>query len=214
MRARASLVASALVLAAPGCDWREFDKLKEKTPVAAIAAPSGYERSDDFGPVLLALAPPTDGSATGRFFATATQRTGVDITSFDAAGRPSSIAIEQPGLDALLGAPVTAIAPLPGGGEMLLGAPGPDLGDVLVMSLEPPHATQKFIGTTGRPHYGVGLAAANLGAGAEPKNHRRGGEKVHVYVDRFPAMDKAYKTLAASDPCPLAILRACPRMTS
>jgi len=43
MRAAGVLVASLVVLAAAGCDWREFDKLKEKTPVAAITPPSGYD---------------------------------------------------------------------------------------------------------------------------------------------------------------------------
>ena len=204
MRAAGVLVASLVVLAAAGCDWREFDKLKAKTPVAAIAPPSGYDADDDFGPLLLALAAPTDGSAAGRFLATATHRTAVDFTSFDAAGRASSIAVDHPGLDELLGAPVTAIAPLPGGREVLLGAPNPSLGDVLVMSLEPPHTTQKFIGTQGEPHYGVGLAAANLGAGPEPEIVVVSGSKLHVYVDRSPTMDKAYM-VGASDPCPFEI---------
>jgi hypothetical protein len=208
MRAAGTVVASGVLVAfasAAGCDWREFDSLKQKTPVGAVAAPSGYGSSDDFGPVILALAPPADGSAAGRFMATATRRTGVAVVSYDPAGRSKGVGVQNTGLDNLQGEPITAIAPIPGGREVLLGAPNASLGDVSAMTLEPPYQVRSFIGTTGEPWYGVGLGAGNLGAGADPEIIVVSSNKLHVYVDSLPTMNKQYDSVGATDPCPIDI---------
>jgi FG-GAP repeat len=205
MRATGAVIASLLMLAAAGCDWREFDKLKEKTPVAAIAAPSGYSASDDFGPVLLALAPPTDGSSAGRFIATATLKTSLAVVSYDPSGRPTGFSPSNDGLDGLQGGPITAIGAIPGGRQVLLGAPTAFLGDVLVMSLDPPYNAAPFIGTSSDPRYGTGVAAGNLSGGADPEVVVASGNKLHVYVDSLPTMDKPYLSTGPSDPCPIDI---------
>jgi hypothetical protein len=200
MRAAGAVIASAFVLAASGCDWREFDKLKENLPVVAIGG-----SNDDFGPVLLALPPPADGSAAGRFLATATRGTAVTGVSYDAAGRPKGFGVSNTGLDLLQDGPVTALGSIPGGEDVLLGAPNPSLGDLLVMSLEPPHQTRQFIGTTGDAWFGVGVAAGQLGAGADPETVLVSSTKLHVYVDSLPTMDKVYTSTGAADPCPIDI---------
>ncbi len=93
----------ALALAGAGCDWRKFDDLKKTTPVAAISAPSNYPANGDFGPNLLAVPPPSDGSAAGRFVAAATYSTSVAVVSFDAAGSPSGVGVTGMAFDALAG---------------------------------------------------------------------------------------------------------------
>ena len=70
MRGRYGALALAVVLAGTGCDWRTFDDLAKKTPVASISAPSDYPAKDQFGSILLAVPPPQDGSSSGRFVAT------------------------------------------------------------------------------------------------------------------------------------------------
>jgi len=208
MRAAGAVFASvslSLVLSAAGCDWREFDKLKENTPVGAIAAPSGYGASDDFGPVLLALAPPTDGSAAGRFIATATLKTSLAVVSYEPTGKQSGFSPSNDGLDSLQGGPITAIGAIPGGRQVLLGAPTAFLGDVLVMSLDPPYNASPFIGTSADPRYGTGVAAGNLSGGADPEVVVASANKLHVYVDSLPTMDKPYLSTGPTDPCPIDI---------
>ncbi len=193
-----------IALASAGCDWRTFDDLKKTTPVAAIGAPSGYVASDDFGPILLPLAPPADGSAAGRFVATAVHRTSVGVISLDAAGQASGFAVSNAALDLLMQGPVTAIALVPGGRQALLGAPAPMLGDVLVMNLDaPPYTTMPFAGTSGEAQYGVGVGAGNLGGGAAPEFIVLSASTLHVYADSLPTLDKTYPSSGTTDPCPI-----------
>lgn len=191
-------------LAGAGCDWRTFDDLKKTTPVAAIGAPSGYAASDDFGPILLPLAPPADGSAAGRFVATAVSRTSVGVMSLDAAGHASGYAVAGTALDLLEQGPVTALALVPGGRQALLGAPAPTLGDVLVMNLDaPPYSTTMFRGTSNEAQYGVGVGAGSLGGGIAPDFVVLSADILHVYMDGLPTIDKTYSSSGATDPCPI-----------
>ena len=170
--------------------------------------------TDDFGRIMLALAPPADGSAAARFVddGDATDRGGV--MSLDAAGRPSGVAVDGTGLDALLGAPVTAIAPLPGGAAGAAGRADPELGDVLLMSLAPPHATQTFIGTTGRGEYGVGLAAGNIGGGPAPEFVVVSSTSCTSTSTASRPWTRRRRQSAAGDPCPIAIRVDWPRTTA
>jgi len=199
----ASKAVLVVALAGAGCDWREFDELKKKVPVASIEAPPDYPAGDDFGPILLPIAPPADGSAAGRFVATATHRTSVGVISFNAAGQPSGLGVTGPAYDILQQGPITAIAAVPGGQKALLGAPSTSLGDLLVMTLEPPYATSSFLPTVGEPQYGVGVGAGHLGGGAAPEFIVLSSNILHVYVDGQPSLDSRYESLGTADPCPI-----------
>ena len=83
----------ACALAAAACDWRAFDDLKKKVPVAALQPPGDYPAGDDFGPILLAVPPPADRSSAGRFVAAAVYHTSVAVFEFDAAGNPKGTGI-------------------------------------------------------------------------------------------------------------------------
>jgi hypothetical protein len=190
----------AAALAAVGCDWRTFDDLKNNTPVLAIGAPSGYPAGDDFGPILQPLPPPADGSAAGRFVATATHRTSVAVMSFDAAGRVSGKGVTGTAFDMLAQGPITAIAAIPGSNSVLLGAPAADLGTVLVMNVDPPFQTTTFQNVA-EAQYGVGVAAGDLGNGGAPEIVVLSSHMIHVFVDSVPAAEFPLPSRAAPDPC-------------
>ena len=204
--------ALALALVDAGCDWRQFDDLKRQTPVVAVGAPSNYPAGDDFGPILLPLAPPADGSAAGRFIGTATYKTSVGVISFDAAGNPSGVGITNDALNLLAQGPVTAIAPLPGDKQVLLGAPATAVGDVLVMDVDPPYQTKTFQ-ELAEGQYGVGIAAGNIAGGAAPEVVVMSSATMHVYADVvLPATGTEFTrtSAGAADPCPIEFTSALP----
>ena len=72
MRARDMLTAAVvLVVAGSGCDWRDFDSLRSATPVLAIQPPPEYPAGNDFAQLLVAMPPPSHGSAPARFVTSA-----------------------------------------------------------------------------------------------------------------------------------------------
>jgi hypothetical protein len=206
MRAIAAFM-FVLALAGGGCDWRKFDDLKKVTPVAAISAP--YSADGDFGANLLAVPPPSDGSAAGRFVAAATYSTSVAVVSFDAAGNPSGVGVTGNAFDLLAGGPITAIALVPDKRQVLLGAPTDDFGDALLMELDKPNpAGSRYPTTTFRPQigekqFGVGVGAGNIGGGAASELVVLSEDTLHVYVDGLATTEVARKWSGDADPCPL-----------
>ena len=198
-----------LALAGGGCDWRKFDDLKKKTPVAAISAPSNYPAKNDFGPNLLAVLPPSDGSAAGRFVAAATYSTSVAVVSFDASGSPSGVGVTGTAFDTLIGGPITAMAAVPDKRQVLLGAPTAEYGDVLLMELDKPNPTgSPYPTTTFRTgvierQFGVGVGAGHIGGGAAPELVVLSEDTLHIYVDGLVTTEVARKWSGAADPCPL-----------
>jgi hypothetical protein len=85
---------------------------------------------------------------------------------------------------------------------VLLGAPTPGLGDVVVMGLTPPYPGRSFSGTQPEGQFGVGVAAGHLGGGADPEFVVLSGSALHVYVDGVLAMDRK-QMAGAADPCPI-----------
>ena len=210
MRAGAAFMfVLALAPAGAGCDWRKFDDLKKATPVAAISAPDGYSAKSDFGPNLLAVPPPSDGSAVGRFVAAATYTTSVAVVSFDAAGNPSGVGVTGSAFDLLAMGPITAIALVPDKRQVLLGAPTERFGDVLLMELDKPtpggstYPTTTFRPTVSENQFGVGVGAGNIGGGAAPELVVLSEDALHVYVDGLPTTEVARKWSGDADPCPL-----------
>jgi hypothetical protein len=198
-----------LALVGAGCDWRKFDDLKKKTPVAAISAPSNYPADNDFGSNLLAVLPPSDGSAAGRFVAAATYSTSVAVVSFDASGSPSGVGVTGTAFDALAGGPITAMAAVPDKRQVLLGAPTPEFGDALLMELDKPipmgalYPTTTFKPAVGEKQYGVGVGAGHIGGGAAPELVVLSEDTLHVYVDGLTTTEAARKWTGDADPCPL-----------
>jgi len=192
-------LAGALAVASAGCDWREFDDLKNKTLVASISPPSDYDVTDDFGRIIVPVAPPADGSVAARFVTTATRQTAIGLMTLDAAGHIGGTSVDDPQLLSLGNDPVRALAEVPGANQVLLGAPIAGLGDVLLMSLTPPYAVTSFQ-KIGEPEYGGGLAAGNIGGGPAPEFVVTSSTSVHVYVDGQGAMHKDQLSTTA---CPI-----------
>jgi hypothetical protein len=210
MRARGDVCVAAaafalvVALAGAGCDWRKFDDLKKHTPVLAVGAPSNYSSGDDFGPILLPLDPPADGSSAGRFVATATYKTSIGVMSFDAAGNVRGVGVTNDALNALAQGPVTAIAAIPGGQKVLLGAPAADLGTVLTMNVDPPYQTTTFHNLA-EGQFGVGVAAGDIGGGAAPEYVVLSSNTLRVYLDGVNSTSSvfSYVSQGAADPCPI-----------
>jgi FG-GAP repeat len=167
-----------------GCDWREFDTLQNQTPVLAIDPPSGFPSSNDFGSVVVPVAPPADGSVAAWFLASATEMTGLGLVKIDATGGASAQTLSGSAVDDLDGNPVTAMAEIPGTGTALLGAPTFD--SLLTVDLASQTVSQ-FIPmsplTQSDSLLGVGVAAGKLTGAAMPDLVVASSSLVHVFVD-------------------------------
>jgi hypothetical protein len=186
-------------LAGAGCDWRDFDNLQADTPVLAVGPPSDYAAPNDFGSVILPLAPPADGSAAARFLGAAIGKTGLAIVDLDAKGHAASQNVLSAELDSLGGTAVTAMAEVPGAGEALLGAPSVGGGSLLTLNLTT-LIVSPFI-TSLEPQFGVGVAAGSLVALADRDFVAVSGSAVHVFLGGS-STDLSVSDSAA---CPIAL---------
>jgi hypothetical protein len=202
-RSRAAAgVLLACALAAAACDWRAFDDLKKKVPVAALEPPGDYPAGDDFGPILLAVPPPADKSSAGRFVAAAVYHTSVAVFEFDAAGNPKGTGLTGTAFDQLGQEPITALALVPGNQQVLLGAPSASIGSLLLMNLDSPFQTTTFK-NLGEGQFGVGVGAGNFGGAATPEFVVTSSDTLHVFVDGQSNNDHTYVSAGAADPCPI-----------
>jgi hypothetical protein len=196
----------AVGLAGTGCDWRVFDDLAKKTPVASIGAPSDYPAKDQFGSILLAVPPPKDGSSAGRFVALGRTTASVAVVSFDASGNPKGVGVTGSAIDLLMGGPINAIAEVPGERRVVLGAPYTTFGDVLIMELDKPNGDVLYPTTTFAPQvidpgFGAGVGAGNIGVGAAPEIVVVSTRVLHVYVDEQTTNHLTWAPAGAGDPC-------------
>jgi hypothetical protein len=200
--------AAGLLVAAAGCDWRSFDDLRKTTPVAAISAPSNYPAKDQFGPILLAVPPPKDGSAAGRFVALGMTAASVGVISIDASGAQRGVGVGGSAIEMLQGGPVNALAEVPGERKVVLGAPYGSFGDALMMELDKPNGDVLYPTSTFAPQvmdseFGIGVAAGNIGGGAAPEIVVLSSSRVHVFVDEQTTNHLITDPATATDPCPL-----------
>jgi hypothetical protein len=210
MRSAAALV-FAFVFATAACDWRKFDDLKAKTPVAVISAPSNYSAASDFGSILLAVPPPADGSAAARFVVSATLATSVAVVSISASGSPNGVGVTGTAFDQLNNDPLVSIAEVPGARQVVLGSPASSgtFGDALMMELDkgtpvgPAYPTMTFKPGVNEAQYGVAVAAGNFGGGAAAEIVVLSGNTLHVYADGGQNADNVYISAGAADPCPI-----------
>ncbi|HVU52818.1 MAG TPA: VCBS repeat-containing protein [Polyangia bacterium] len=181
--APALLALAAAGLAAPGCDWRDFDDLQSRTPVLAVGAPSRFG-TDDFGRTLLPMAKLPAGASGARYVVSAAAQAGIAVVDLDARGQPKSQAIEAPAVDPT--EPLTALAEVPGTGQVLLGAPGaddPSKGTVYLMTLGDTPDVALFDAQPGDDRFGLGVAAGALAGGEAPDFVVVSGDALSVYVD-------------------------------
>jgi hypothetical protein len=202
----AHAIAILVVLLASGCDWRDFDNLKGRTPVARVPAPSGFPASDSWGDVLAAVTPPGDDKVAARFVAAAAELVAVGVVSFDSFGHASGQNVTGGGLDLLeLDQAITAIADVPSSKSVLLGAPTLNRGNLLLLDLEPPYPVTSFF-TSVEPQFGAGVAAGQLGGGPADDLVALSENTLHVWIDGLTnANDVYYTATGPSDPCPITL---------
>ncbi len=204
---RAALLLMAAAALAVGCDWRDFDSLRNATPVSAVEPPSGYPSPADFARLLVATAPPSDGSAAARFVTSATLQTALAVVTLTPGGQASAHVVSTTsGLASLGGLPVTAMAAIPASDKVVLGAPWPQGGTILILDLsQTPETVMSFPGisplTGAEPYLGVGVAAGNVDANAAPDLVVVSASSIHVFLN-----DGLSDLPAGSSPsCPIAL---------
>ncbi|HXU65637.1 MAG TPA: FG-GAP repeat protein [Polyangia bacterium] len=209
---RLGLALLALGAVSAGCDWRDFDSLKNDAPVLAIEPPSGWPSSTDFASLMIATSPPSDGSAAARFVTSATFQPAVSVVTLTAGGSASAQMLASPALDVLGGQPVRALAALPGTDQILLGLPaGTQGGTVLTADLsQSPPAVAKLAGVSSvlaaEQDLGIGLAAGNLDAQSGTDLVVVSGVAVHAFLNGASSDVSAGDSAA----CPLEVVASVP----
>lgn len=193
-------------LGAAGCDWRDFDSIQDDTPVLAVGPPSDYQAPNDFGGVILALTPPADGSAAARFLGSATSQTGLAIVDIDPSGHASGHNVTSSTLDGSNNSAVTAMAEIPGTGNVLLGLPSLSSQSTLLTLNLTSLVVSPFVLST-EAQLGVGVAAGALGGAAAPELVALSGSALHVYLDGLSTSDLVAADSAA---CPLVLAPTLP----
>ncbi len=203
MRARSLWAAAAVfAVAGGGCDWRDFDSLRDTAPVLAVQPPSEFPSGNDFAQLLVATQPPSDGSAAARFVTSALLQTAVSYVTISPGGSASAHLVTSPTLDDLAGQPITAMAAIPGTDRVLMAGGGAIM--TLDLSASPPAVTPLggiTLATSAEPYLGVGVAAGALTGGTAPDLAVASGTGLHVYVGGGTT-DLSATTSAA---CPIAL---------
>jgi len=201
----------ALVAVAGGCDWRDFDSLRNAAPVAAVEPPAGWPSSVDFASLVIATGRPSDGSAAARFVTSATLQTAVSVVTLSPAGGASAHMLSSPALDALAGRPIQALASVPGTDQILLGVPAGTQGGVVLtadLSQSPP-AIDTFAPASplaAEQDLGIGLAAGDLDGQAASDRVVVSGVAIHAFLNGSSTAVSAGDSAA----CPLALLASLP----
>jgi hypothetical protein len=182
---RASLapVGLSLALLAPaaGCDWRDFDHLQARTPVLAVGATASFQ-SNDFGRVILPLSSRTGNDPGARFLVSATATTDLAAVDLDDKGQAKTEMVTSPTLASAQ--PVTALAEVPGAGQVLLGAPTGAEGTVYLLKLgAQPDVSVFDVAQPLDDRFGLGVAAGALAGGAAPDFVVASGNALAVYPD-------------------------------
>jgi hypothetical protein len=200
---RALLLALASAgLALSGCDWRDFDSIQSRTPVLAVGAPSHFA-SEDFGRTLVPIAKLPAGASGARFVVSAAQQAAVAIVDLDAKGQPKGQNVDSPTFD--IGEPLSALAEVPGTGQVLLGAQGMTTGGqgtVYLMTLGTTPEVTLFDAQPNEDRFGLGVAAGALAGGAAPDFVILSSDSLWVYLDGDVTMRVPSAPLGAD--CPIA----------
>jgi hypothetical protein len=201
---------AAAALSGAGCDWRQFDALQNQAPVVSVSAPTGFPASQDFGQVLRAVAPPSDGSVAARALVSSEGQTGVAVISFDAHGSAVAQTLGGAAFDDLQGVAVWAIAEVKGARKALLGAPSASRGSALLVDLDPPYASALLLASS-EPQFGAGVAAGALGGGPADELVVMSASTLHVFVDGGTgATNATYSDTGGAASCPIFLSDALP----
>jgi hypothetical protein len=198
-------------LGAAGCDWRDFDHLKENVPVLAVGPDGEFTANGDFGRYVLPMSKPAAGATGGRFLVSAASTACIGVVDVDAKGHVSSRSLADMtfGTETPI-APITSMAEVPGGSKVLLGAPqgGGTVGEfgfgsVYVMTLGAKLSATVLETPEGEDHFGLGVGAGALGGTDAPDYVVASQTSLTIYLDG----DVAKKAVAATPPedCPLEI---------
>jgi hypothetical protein len=200
-RPRAALLAltalAPLIVLGGGCDWRDFDTIQAHTPVLAVGAPSQFG-AQDFGRTLLPISALPTGATGGRFVVSAAGAGALAIIDVDAKGQSSGQNVALPA--SALEQPLTALAEVPGTGQVLLGAPG--AANVYLMTMAATPEVTLFDSQPLSDRFGLGVAAGALAGAAAPDLVVASGSDLRVYVDGAAGMPI---TATASPDCPMTM---------
>jgi hypothetical protein len=199
---------NVLALVAPlalgaACDWRTFDEIKERTPVMAVAPSDAFGVADDFGRYVLPFTGAAMGKTGGRFMVSAASTGAVSLVEIDAKGAVSSLNNAAREFE---GEEITALAEVPGGKQVLLGAHegGPThFGAVFVLSIGEALSI-KLLGTAtpGDIEFGLGVGAGSFTGSAAPDFAVLSRDLLTVFPDGDPA--RAVVVPPAAE-CPLSL---------
>jgi hypothetical protein len=205
----AGLIVVALLVGA-GCDWRDFDAIAGRAPVVTLSAPPGYPAAQDFGQVMIAVSPPTDGSADGQALVSAQGQTGLAVVKFDAHGNAAATNVSGSIVDDLVGVPVWAMAELKRTRQALLGAPAGSKGTLALLDLDPPYTGTILVALT-EAQFGAGVAAGALGGTGADDLVALSATTLHVFIDGSTAGATAYYTdTGTATQCPILLSDALP----
>jgi hypothetical protein len=178
MRRLAALGFGLALCSAAGCDWRKFDDLAKQTNVQNIGAPGGFGASDDFGRVVLPVAPPAGSAA--RYLVSASGVPALALVDLDPAGNANVQALNPPVIAD--GDSIVALAASPDGKQVLMGAPG-DNGRAYLLSLDATATTTLFAANSMETKFGMGVAVGQLAGAAAPDFVVASVNGLHVYLD-------------------------------
>jgi hypothetical protein len=188
LRALVAFVPFALlalpVAGSAGCDWRDFDQIKSGTPVLSIGTPPHF-LGTDVGHAVLPLSGPASGATGSRFLVSSASQACVGIIEVDAKGHSSGRSVSSPVFGTGdLTLPITSLAQVPGGNQILLGAPQANaVGSVYVMTLGASADVALLASPAGEDHFGLAVAAGKLAGADAPDFVVLSQSQLTVYLD-------------------------------
>jgi hypothetical protein len=213
MRARRLLPLALLAPLSLGaaCDWRKFDDIKDRTPVLAVGPTESFGPNDDFGRYVLPLTGPAAGATGGRFVVSAASTASLALVEIDAKG---TVTTRNKSETLFRDEEITALAEVPGGKQILLGAhqggPDPHLGAAYVLTIGTDGLTASLLAEPADDfEFGLGVGAGALAAGAPPDFVVLSSDRITVFLD-----GDATRAVASPPPpasCPIDISPAAAR---
>lgn len=167
------------------CDWRTFDEIKDRTPVLALGPTDSFGTSDDFGRYVLPLSGPAAGATGGRFLVSAASTASLALVEIDAKG---VVTMRNKSESLFREEEITALAEVPGGNQILLGAhqggPEPFLGAAYVLTIGNTGLTASVLAEPADDfEFGLGVGAGALAAGAAPDFVVLSSDRITVFLD-------------------------------
>jgi hypothetical protein len=209
MRRLLTLTLLAPLALGAACDWRKFDDIKERTPVLALGPTESFGPNDDFGRYVLPLTGPAAGATGGRFVVSASSTGSLALVEIDAKGK---VTTRNKSDGIFRGEEITALAEVPGGTQILLGAhqggPEPHLGAAYVLTIGATGLTASLLAEPSDDfEFGLGVGAGALAGEAAVSDFViLSSDRLTVFLDGDPA--KAVISPPPPVDCPIDISAA------